>query len=74
MYGHTPLYTLERLLNLDLEVESNTIGGLILAKLERMPERQELINFPDFDVQVIKIKGPRIELVKVIPKRKKSLQ
>jgi CBS domain containing-hemolysin-like protein len=68
MYGYTPLYTLERLLRIELQdQESNTVSGLLLSKLQRMPVHDEIISFPSFDVQVLKVKGPRIELVKVIP-------
>lgn len=74
MYGYTPLYTLERLLKIDLqEQESNTISGLLLSEMGRLPTNNEVIPFKYFDVQVLKVKGPRIELVKIIPKRKKNL-
>lgn len=68
--GYTPLYTIERLLKIDLtEEESNTISGLLLSKLGRMPSSDEIISFPDFDIRVLKVQGPRIELVKIIPKK-----
>lgn len=73
MYGYTPLYTLERLLKIEILGESNTIGGLLLSELRRMPEQNEMIHFKHFDVQVLKIKGPRIELVKIFPTKKAAL-
>ncbi len=70
IYGHTPLYTLERLLKIDFpEEESNTISGLLLSKLGRMPIPDEIVKFPQFDAQVLKVTGPRIERVKIIPKK-----
>lgn len=70
LYGYTSLYTLERLLHIDVEDESNTISGLLLSTLGRMPEPNEMINYEHFDVVVLKVTGPKIELVKVIPKKK----
>lgn len=70
LFGYTPLYTLERLLKIDLQDESNTISGLLLSTLQRMPLANERLSFEDFDIQVLKVNGPKIELVKVIPKEK----
>jgi CBS domain containing-hemolysin-like protein len=64
--GNSPIYLLEKALHIEIkEQEANTISGLIMTKLERMPEMNERIAFNEFTLKVIKIKGPRILLVKV---------
>lgn len=70
VFGYTSLYTIERLLDIDLTDESNTLSGLILSTLERMPEANEVVSFPQFDLQVLKVNGPKIELVKLTPRKK----
>lgn len=68
MKGSTPLYVIEKALSIELpDLEANTVAGLILFKLERMPKNKEVIPFEHFDIEVVKIKGPRILLVKIFP-------
>jgi len=43
-----------------------TLSGYILTQLERFPEQEELINFAHFDIKIIKIDPPKIELVRLI--------
>jgi CBS domain containing-hemolysin-like protein len=70
-----PIFSLERALGIDInneemgldEVES--VGGLLMVKLGDIPKQGQRIEFPQFDVVVKKMKGPRIVLVKVIPQR-----
>jgi CBS domain containing-hemolysin-like protein len=69
-----PIVSLERVLGIDInneemgldEVES--VGGLLMAKLGDIPKQGQRIEFPRFDVVVKKTNGPRILLVKVIPR------
>lgn len=69
MRGNTPLYVLEKALDINFSNEAaNTISGLIMTKLERIPQPKEKISFEKFDIIVYKLKGPRIALVKVYPK------
>ncbi|MFT3742043.1 MAG: hemolysin family protein [Gammaproteobacteria bacterium] len=69
MKGNTPLYVLEKLLNITLpEMEANTITGLLLTQLQRMPKLNETTDFDEFTVTTLKIKGQRILLVNVQPK------
>ncbi len=66
--GSLSLYSLERSLHIDIDEETaDTIGGLVMHQLERVPEEGERITFPSFDVVVLRKKGPRITLVQVIP-------
>ncbi|MBU2718325.1 HlyC/CorC family transporter, partial [Acidithiobacillus ferridurans] len=59
---------LERSLHIDIDEETaDTIGGLVMHQLERVPEEGERVAFPSFDVVVLRKKGPRIVLVRVIP-------
>lgn len=65
MKGSTPVYILEKALNIDISTEANTLNGLIMNKLERLPNPNELIQFPGFELLVYKMKGPKVTLVKV---------
>jgi CBS domain containing-hemolysin-like protein len=68
-----PIVSLERVLGIDInneemgldEVES--VGGLLMVKIGDIPKQGQRIAFPQFDVVVKKMNGPRIVLVKVIP-------
>ncbi|WP_298168043.1 hemolysin family protein [Acidithiobacillus sp.] len=66
--GSLSLYSLERSLHIDIDEETaDTIGGLVMRQLERVPEEGERVAFTDFDVVVLRKNGPRITLVQVIP-------
>jgi len=70
MKGNAPLYVLEKAMDINLPpTEANTMGGLLLEKLGRLPKVNERVSFDFFDITAIKIKGPRILLVKVHPKK-----
>ena len=47
------------------EVDANSVGGLVTETLGRIPATGERIVFPDFDVEVLSLDGPRIERVRV---------
>jgi CBS domain containing-hemolysin-like protein len=67
--GSLPIFTLERALSIDIEeVGVDSVGGLILQKLGDLPEEGQRISFPMFDAVVKKMNGPRIVLVRIIPK------
>jgi CBS domain containing-hemolysin-like protein len=62
------VFSLERALGIDIEGHNvDTVGGLIHWKLERLPEEGERVDFDRFAIVVRKMRGPRIQLVKVIP-------
>ncbi|RLM48904.1 hypothetical protein DVK02_18500, partial [Halobellus sp. Atlit-31R] len=69
-----PIFSLERLLGIDIDNEEmglddvESVGGLLMAKLGDIPKQGQRIDFPQFDVVVKKMNGPRILLVKVFPK------
>ncbi len=71
--GSLPLFTLGIALGIDLDNEEvESIGGLIMQVLGDLPEEGQKIEFPQFDVVVKKMNGPRIILVRVHPKLGRS--
>ncbi len=69
--GSAPVFTLEKILGIDLLVEANTVSGLIFDTLEGFPKEGEKIKFDNFSLVVKKILGPRILQVRVYPEQKK---
>ncbi len=73
-----PIFLLERVLGIDIENEGlglddvESVGGLIMVKLGDIPKQGQRITFADFDIVAKKMSGPRIVLVKVIPKLERS--
>ncbi len=69
-----PIFSLERMLGLDIDNETlgldevESVGGLLMVKLGDIPKQGQKIEFPFFDIVVKKMNGPRIVLVKVIPR------
>jgi CBS domain containing-hemolysin-like protein len=45
----------------------NSVGGLVQEQLGRLPRPGERVRFPHFEVEVLQMAGPRIELVRVPP-------
>lgn len=72
--GSLPIYTLERILGIDIENEElqldsvDSVGGLVMVKFGDIPEEGQRVEFEQFDVVVKKRNGPRIVLVRVYPK------
>jgi CBS domain containing-hemolysin-like protein len=67
--GSLPLFTLERALGIDIEESGvDSIGGLIMQQLGDLPDEGQRLEFPQFDVVVKKMNGPRIVLVRIFPK------
>ncbi len=54
-------------LNIPETEEYETIAGLILEKLERFPEKGEIIDFEGFKLEIINAEQPKIDLVRIIP-------
>ncbi|MBV2234849.1 MAG: hemolysin family protein [Sterolibacterium sp.] len=68
--GSLPIFSLERTLGIDIaESGVDSIGGLIMQKLENLPEEGQRIEFPHFSTVVKKMSGPKIVLVRIIPHR-----
>ena len=72
--GSLPIFSLERILGLDIENEEleqediDSVGGLIMAQLRDIPDEGQRIAFEGFDVVVTKMIGAQILWVKVYPK------
>lgn len=69
-----PIFSLERILGIDIDNETlgldevESVGGLLMVKLGDIPKQGQRVAFPQFDIVVKKMNGPRIVLVKVIPR------
>ncbi|TFW19751.1 HlyC/CorC family transporter [Massilia arenosa] len=67
-----PIFSLERALGIDIDDDEfdgvESVGGLIMLKLGDIPKQGQRIEFDYFDIVVRKMNGPRIVLVKVIPR------
>jgi CBS domain containing-hemolysin-like protein len=68
--GSLPIVTLEHMLGIDLEYDESvdSVGGLLMEKLGEIPQEGQRVSFSVFDIEVLKMKGPKILLVKVYPK------
>ncbi|QBR83756.1 CBS domain-containing protein [Legionella israelensis] len=72
--GFCSIYSLEQALDKDIEVDENieTLAGLILHHLGRLPEEGERLYFDAFDAKVEKVQGTRILNIAVYPKTPKN--
>ncbi|MFI4970060.1 MAG: hemolysin family protein [Lysobacterales bacterium] len=68
--GGTPIYKLERLLERDIDAPAdvNSVGGLIIHRLERLPVEGESLSFDGFDLTVRTMQGARAQAIVVHPK------
>ena len=67
--GKLSLYSLELVLGRAIEVdEVDSVGGLVMWKLGRVPAKGDRAAFDGFEVVVREMRGPRISLVQVVPK------
>lgn len=67
--GGTPIYRLERLLDreIDSPADVNSVGGLIIHRLERLPVEGETLSFDGFDLTVHTMQGARAKTIVVHP-------
>jgi CBS domain containing-hemolysin-like protein len=67
--GSLSIYSLERLLNVDISAfpEVNSVGGLLMDRLERIPRAGDKARFPDFEIEVREMDGARVVTVAVTP-------
>jgi len=65
--GDTPLFKLERLLDIDLDhVEAETLAGLVYETLKRVPDEDEVLQVEGLQIVIKKMRGPKIVLAKVL--------
>jgi CBS domain containing-hemolysin-like protein len=70
--GGAPLDDLEERLDIEFHVhdgEISTIGGYLMAKLGRIPEKGDTVIVDEFEVAVEETDGPRVLKVLIQPKR-----
>lgn len=72
--GGTPIYRLERLLDRDIDAPAdvNSVGGLIIHRLERLPVEGETLSFDGFDLTVRTMQGARAKTIVVHPHTQSS--
>src|SRR5690606_23144169 len=68
-HGSLSIYSLERLLNTEISTfpDVNSVGGLVMDKLERIPDVGDRVRFDEFEVEVREMRGPKIVKVAVRP-------
>ncbi len=65
--GDTPLFKLERLLDIDLDhIEAETLAGLVYETLKRVPDEDEVLQVEGLQIVIKKMRGPKIVLAKVL--------
>ena len=66
--GSMSLFSLKHALGIELpELQVDSVSGLIMDRLGRLPKEGERIAFHSFDVVIKRMQGPRILLLKVLP-------
>lgn len=68
--GFCSIYSLEQALDIDIDMDETiqTLAGLILHQLGRLPKEGERLHFDAFDARVEKVQGTRILRITVYPK------
>jgi CBS domain containing-hemolysin-like protein len=69
-HGSLSIYSLERLLNVEISPfpDVNSVGGLVMDRLERIPEVGDRVTFEHFELEVLEMEGPRIVTLAVTPR------
>jgi CBS domain containing-hemolysin-like protein len=66
--GSMSLFSLKHALGIALpDQRVDSVSGLVMEQLGRMPREGERIAFKAFDIVIKRMQGPRIQLLKVIP-------
>jgi CBS domain containing-hemolysin-like protein len=66
--GSLSLFSLEDALGRPVPVvEANSVAGLLIEQLGRIPDRGEVVRFPGFEIEVLSVAGPRVENLRVRP-------
>lgn len=67
--GTLSVYSLERLLNVEVPVRDvDSVGGLVMWKLDRVPHPGDRAVFDGFELRVVRMHGTRIAELKVYPR------
>ena len=66
--GSLSLFSLEDALGRPVPVvEANSVAGLLIEQLGRIPSPGEKVHFPGFEMEVLSVDGPRVENVRIRP-------
>ena len=66
--GSLSLFSLEDALGRPVPVvEANSVAGLLIEQLGRIPAPGETVLFPGFEIDVLSATGPRVDSVRVRP-------
>lgn len=65
--GWFSIYSLERLLGREIELEdaTNSVGGMVIKILDRVPKSGDKFDLEDCTIEVLEMAGPRIERLRV---------
>ncbi|HEX4871605.1 MAG TPA: hemolysin family protein [Nevskiaceae bacterium] len=65
--GDFPLFRLARELGLRIpeDEDSSSVGGMVMQRLDRIPQEGDRVRFTGFSAQVRRTEGPRVKLVKI---------
>lgn len=67
--GTLSVYSLESLLNVEAPVRSvDSVGGLVMWKLDRVPRVGDRVLFDGFEVRVVRMNGTRVTQLNVYPR------
>lgn len=67
--GSLSLFSLEDALGrpVPVVVDANSVAGLLIEQLGRIPAKGEVVRFPGFEIEVESVSGPRVDKVRVRP-------
>jgi putative hemolysin len=67
--GSLSLFSLEDALGRPVPViiDANSVAGLLIEQLGRIPAQGEVVRFPTFEIVVESVSGPRVDSVRVRP-------
>lgn len=69
--GKMSVYSLERALGVEAPVRDiDSVGGLVMWKLDRVPHAGDRVQFDGFEIRVVRMNGTRIAQLTVYPRRK----
>ena len=68
MHGSMPLPEAMDVLGIDMGTEDDTVGGYVTSLLGRLPQVEESLTLPGFDVKVLEVTDRRVERVQFVPR------
>ncbi|CAN5696030.1 hemolysin family protein [soil metagenome] len=72
--GKTSLASIETMLGISFgeeDLDQDSIGGLIMAELQRIPEAGEMVTIEGHELEVVSMKGPRVTQVLLRPRKRR---